>query len=92
MANVDGQPDHAAPKLVTDGISPKAIAATVVSAVVGIVVAALNAVQADPSLLGPLPVWVQGAILAVVPTLITFLAAYKAGPGVVGTPESSQDV
>jgi hypothetical protein len=81
VAQIDGQPDHAAPRLKTDGVSPKAIVSTVIAALVGVLVAALNAVQADPSLLGPLPTWVQGVILAVVPAAITFLSAYRAGPG-----------
>jgi hypothetical protein len=68
---------------VTEGISPKALAATIVSVLVGIAVAALNAVQEQPSLLGPLPVWVQGVILAVVPAVITALAAFRASPGSV---------
>lgn len=89
MAQIDGQPDHAAPAPRTVGLSPKAIAATAVSVVLGIVIAALNAVQEDPNLLGPLPVWVQGVILAVVPALISLLATYSAGPGVVAPGDAS---
>lgn len=72
-----------APAFQTQGISPKAIAAAVVGALLGIAVAALNAIQEQPSLLGPLPVWVQGVVLAVVPALVSFLSAYQAAPGVV---------
>jgi hypothetical protein len=72
-----------APKLVTEGISPKAVAATVVSVLVGIAVAVLNAVQENPSLLGPLPVWAQGVILALVPAVITALSAFLSSPGTV---------
>lgn len=89
MAQIDGQPDHAALPARTIGLSPKALAATVVSVLVGVAVAALNAVQEDPSLLGPLPVWVQGVILAVVPALISLVSVYSASPGVVVTSDGS---
>lgn len=81
MANIDGQPDHAAPVPTTNGLSPKAVAATVVSGVVGIVVALLNGVQENPDMLGTLPTWAQSLILLLVPPVVTFLAAYQAKPG-----------
>lgn len=80
MANIDGRPDHAA-ALTTDGVSPKVIVATVVSTLVGAIVALLNGVQADPSLLGELPTFWQSAVLLVIPPAVTFLSAYRANPG-----------
>lgn len=81
MAQIDGQADHAAPVPTTNGLSPKAVAATVVSGLVGIVVALLNGLQADPAMLGSLPTWAQSLVLLLVPPVITFLAAYQAKPG-----------
>lgn len=78
-----GVPDHAAPATRTVGFSPKAIASTVVAALVGVVVTVLNAVQENPDLLGGLPVMVQSLILLLVPPVITWLAAYQASPGTV---------
>lgn len=46
--------------------------------VVGAIVAALNAVQDNPSLLSPLPDWAQTLIIAIAPALVTFLAGYAA--------------
>jgi hypothetical protein len=76
-----GVPDHAVPAAKTEGVSPKAIAATVVGALVGVIVTTLNAMQAQPDLLGTLPTFWQSAILLVIPPVLTFLAAYQAGPG-----------
>ncbi|MGW4239249.1 holin [Streptomyces sp. NPDC004749] len=59
-------------------VEEKVKAASAASFVVGIVVAVLNAVVADNSLLGPLPVWLQSVILALVPTALTWLAGYQA--------------
>lgn len=78
-----GVPDHAAPATRTVGLSPKAIASTVVAALVGVVVTVLNAVSDNPDLLGGLPVTVQSLILLLVPPVITWLAAYQASPGTV---------
>lgn len=83
-----GEPGHAAPAVKTDGLSPKAIAAGVVGALVGVIVTVLNAMQADPSLLGSLPTFWQSAILLVIPPVVTFLAAYQAGPGAVSVKRS----
>lgn len=76
-----GYPDHAVPVVQTVGASPKMIAATAVSTLVGIVVAVLNALQANPNLFGTLPTAVQSLILVVVPPLLTGFAAYQASPG-----------
>jgi uncharacterized RDD family membrane protein YckC len=83
MSNIEGQPDHAAPAVKTEGVSPKAIAAGVVGALVGVIVTVLNAMQAQPDLLGSLPTFWQSAILLVIPPVVSFLAAYQASPGTV---------
>ncbi|WP_255951537.1 holin [Streptomyces odontomachi] len=59
-------------------IETKVKAATAASAAVGVVVAVLNAVTADGSLLGPLPTWLQSVILAVAPAVLTFLSGWQA--------------
>lgn len=41
-------------------------------------VAVLNAVQDSPGVLEPLPKWAQALILALAPTLVTFLSGYSA--------------
>jgi hypothetical protein len=83
MANIEGQPDHAAAPVKTVGLSPKAIAGTTVAALVGVVVTILNAVQENPDLLGVLPTWAQSLILLLVPPVIVWLATYQASPGTV---------
>lgn len=57
-------------------VEAKVVASSLVALVVSVVVAALNAVQADSALLGGLPPWAQALILAVAPPLATFLAGY----------------
>lgn len=59
-------------------IEKKVTAATAASFAVGIIVAVLNAVTADTSLLGPLPGWAQALVLAVAPAALTFLSGWKA--------------
>ena len=76
-----GVPDHAAPALETEGLSPKMIAASAASTAVGIVVALLNALQADASLLGDLPPWLQFVLITAIPPLLAGFAAYQAKPG-----------
>lgn len=75
-----GVPDHAAPAVHTEGVSPKALASGVVGLLVGIAVAVLNAVQ-DANLLGGLPMTLQVLILAAIPPVLAFLASYQASPG-----------
>lgn len=58
-------------------IETKVTAATATTFVVGLVVATLNAIQADTSLLNPLPAWAQAPLLALVPAALTFLAGYQ---------------
>lgn len=76
-----GYPGHAAPVVQTEGYSPKMIAATAVTTLVGIVVALLNALQANASLLGGLNPVLQFVILTAIPPLLAGLAAYQASPG-----------
>ncbi|MFJ4916045.1 holin [Streptomyces sp. NPDC088726] len=59
-------------------IESKVTAATVMTFVVGLAAAVLNAVQADSSLLGPLPAWLQAPLLSLVPAGLAFLAGYRA--------------
>ncbi|MFI6861794.1 holin [Streptomyces sp. NPDC050421] len=59
-------------------IESKVTAATLATFVVGLAAAVLNAVQADSSLLGPLPAWLQAPVLALVPAGLAFLAGYQA--------------
>ena len=67
----------------TVGTSPKTWAAGWAGLVLGAIVSVLNGVQADPSLVGSLPVWAQSLIIVVVTTLGAGGAAYAAGPGTV---------
>jgi hypothetical protein len=75
--------ESTAPVVKTVGTSPKMIAATAVTTLVGIVVAILNALQADPNLFGELPVVWQSVILVVIPPLLAGFATYQASPGTV---------
>lgn len=68
---------------VADRVEKKVVAstawATAVTLVLTGVIAVLNAVQADPSLLGDLPVGWQSVIVMVVPTLLTLVTTFGAG-------------
>lgn len=78
----------------TVGYSPKMVASTAVTTVVGIVIALLNGLQANSAMLGDLPPWAQFVILLAIPPLLTGFSAYKASPGEVtgtGTPSAPQD-
>ncbi|MGE7439608.1 holin [Kitasatospora sp. NPDC001175] len=59
-------------------IEAKVKASSTAAFLAGIAVAVLNAVQADNSLLGPLPSWLQAPLIALIPTALTFLAGYQA--------------
>ncbi|WP_045300221.1 hypothetical protein [Saccharothrix sp. ST-888] len=59
-------------------IETKVKAASATTFLVGIAIAALNAVTADNSLLGPVPAWLQAPILALVPSALAFLSGYQA--------------
>jgi hypothetical protein len=84
MANIDGQPDHAAPPR-TVGWSPKALWATAAAIVVPFllqgVAALVEAIAANPGLFDGLPAPVQFGISVVVTGLGVLLAARQAGPG-----------
>jgi hypothetical protein len=81
MVDTPGAPDRAAPAVRTVGLSPKTVWATAAGTLVGVVVAVLNAVQDNPSLLGGLPTWAQSLLLIIIPPLLTGLAGYQASPG-----------
>lgn len=83
MVNTPGMPDHAAPEpvITTVGLSPKMVWSTAGTTLVMVVVAVLNAVQADPALLGGLPIWLQSLILIVIPPALVGFVGYQANPG-----------
>lgn len=56
----------------------KVIAATAASAAVGVVIALLDVIVADPGLLGPVHPALEFVIVAAVPPLVTFLSGYAA--------------
>ncbi|WP_031095464.1 hypothetical protein [Streptomyces sp. NRRL S-15] len=62
----------------TAPIEAKVKAASTATFLAGLVIAVLNAIVADNSLLGPLPVWLQAPLLALVPAGLTWLAGYQA--------------
>lgn len=59
-------------------VEKKVKAATSATFVVSLVIAVLNAVVADDSLLQPLPKWLQAILIAAVPTAVTFLTSWSA--------------
>lgn len=59
-------------------VEKKVKAASAASFGVGLAVALLNDIEADSTLLGPLPGWLQAPLLALVPTGLVWLAGYKA--------------
>ncbi|MEU6015994.1 holin [Streptomyces sp. NPDC047515] len=59
-------------------IETKVKASTAATFGAGVAIAVLNDVQADSSLLGPLPAWLQAPLLALVPAVLTWLAGYQA--------------
>ena len=59
-------------------VEQKVKAATSATFDVSLVIAVLNGIVADDSLLQPLPVWLQPIVIAVVPTAITFLSGWQA--------------
>jgi hypothetical protein len=87
MAQLDGRPDHAATVLVTEGISPKTIAAGVVAFLAPLLLTAADALLAhligNPSLFAALPTVVQVPLLAFLGGLSAAVAAYRARPGAV---------
>lgn len=73
----------------TVGASPKAVAATAVSTVLGVLFATLTAVAGSPELLGGLPPIVQFLILAALPPVLVGIATFQAAVGKVALPASS---
>lgn len=59
-------------------VEAKVRAATSATFLVSLLIAVLNAIAADDSLLGPLPAWLQAIVIAVVPTAVTFLSGWQA--------------
>lgn len=59
-------------------IELKVKAMTVAAAAAGTGAAVLNDVQADNSLMGPAPSWLQAAVLVVTPSIAVFLAGWSA--------------
>ncbi|MEU0809506.1 holin [Streptomyces sp. NPDC005970] len=56
----------------------KVKAATTGTLLVSLVLAVLNTVAADESLLDPLPVWLQAVVIALVPPAVAFFAGWQA--------------
>lgn len=59
-------------------IEAKVKSATAATFVVSLLLAVLNSVVADDSLLGPLPSWLQPVVIAVAPAAVTFLSGWAA--------------
>lgn len=59
-------------------VETKVKASTAATFCVSLLVAVLNAVVADSTLLQPLPSWLQGPLLALAPTAVTFLSGWAA--------------
>ncbi|MGW1892154.1 holin [Streptomyces sp. NPDC002004] len=59
-------------------VEAKVKAATTATFLVSLLIAVLNAVVADDSLLGPLPPWLQAVVIAGVPAAVTFLSGWQA--------------
>lgn len=59
-------------------IETKVKSATAATFVVSLVIAVLNSVVADESLLQPLPSWLQPIVIGLVPAAVTFLSGWAA--------------
>lgn len=59
-------------------VEAKVKAATSATFVVSLILAVLNDIEANSSLLHPLPSWLQVIVLALVPAAITFLSGWSA--------------
>jgi hypothetical protein len=59
-------------------VETKVRVSTTASTVLGLVLAVMTWVQDSPDALGNLPKWLQGALLLVVPPLVTFVSGYLA--------------
>ncbi|MGW3571225.1 holin [Streptomyces sp. NPDC000941] len=58
-------------------VEVKVKAATTGTLLVSLVLAVLNAVAADESLLDPLPGWLQAIVIALVPPAVTFFSGWQ---------------
>ncbi|MFF5589740.1 holin [Streptomyces hygroscopicus] len=59
-------------------VEAKVKAATTATLLVSLVLAVLNDVRDDASLLAPLPGWLQAIVIALVPPAVTFLSGWQA--------------
>lgn len=59
-------------------VEAKVNAATTATLLVSLVLAVLNDLRDDASLLAPLPGWLQAVLIAVVPPAVTFLSGWQA--------------
>jgi VIT1/CCC1 family predicted Fe2+/Mn2+ transporter len=59
-------------------VEKKVKAATTATFLVSLVIAVLNSIAADSTLLDPLPAWLQAIVIALVPTGLTFLSGWQA--------------
>ncbi|NUH35253.1 holin [Streptomyces samsunensis] len=59
-------------------VEAKVKAATTATLLVSLVLAVLNDVRDDASLLAPLPGWLQAIVIALVPPAITFFSGWQA--------------
>lgn len=57
-------------------VEVKVIVSSLITLFAGVVVGILNAVQADSSILGSLPAWLQFVLLAALPPVLAFAAGY----------------
>jgi hypothetical protein len=64
--------------MATAPVETKVKSATAATFVVSLLIAVLNGVVADDSLLKPLPAWLQALLLAVAPAAVTFLSGWSA--------------
>lgn len=67
-----------------DVVERKVTVSALVALLASVAVAVLNGVQADSSLLAPLPPWAQTLALLVIPALVTFLAGWATPSNRVG--------
>jgi hypothetical protein len=59
-------------------VEAKVIASTAAAAACGAGVAVLNDIEADHTMLGSTPAWLQALVLVVAPPIVTYLAGYQA--------------
>jgi hypothetical protein len=57
-------------------IHPKVKTATATASVVSLLLALVTWLRDDPTTLAPLPKWLQGLVVLILPPLVTFLGGY----------------